>query len=83
MLMPFVILYFVLFCFVFLTCDYAYQYVIWDACAYSQLRYFFPYKDMTTSSKKKLALNTNFLLLNHTGFMLGASLSQSASLVAN
>ena len=80
--MPFVILYFGLF-FFFLTCDYAYQYVIWDACAYSQLRHFFPHKDMTTSSKKKLALNTNFLLLNHTGFMLGASFSQSASLVAN
>lgn len=58
MLMPFVILY----CFVFLTCDCTYQYVIWDACAYSQLGHFFPYKDMTTSSKKMVALNTNFLL---------------------
>ena len=35
-----------------MSCDYAYQYVIWDACAYSQLEHFFPYKDITTNSKK-------------------------------
>ena len=51
MLMPFVILY--CFCFVFLTCDYAYQYVIWDACAYSQLRhFFFPIKIWPQAVKK-------------------------------
>lgn len=46
-------LFFTVFCFVFLTCDYAYQYVIWDACAYSQLRhFFFPIKIWPQAVKK-------------------------------